>query len=127
MGFLGDQGGEMRRRRFITRFVAAAVVAIIALGAIGTANAAKPGTRLYMRITPGADTWTVPNGVRRATFDLLGASGGNILTGSHSIITRGGFGGETTATLDVRPGQVFEIVVGGRGGDGVEGRGGGTG
>ncbi len=61
---------RLGRFRGITRFVAAAAVAIVALGAIGTASAAKPGSTLATFTTPGAYTWTVPNGVKRVTFAM---------------------------------------------------------
>jgi uncharacterized repeat protein (TIGR01451 family) len=56
--------------------------------------------------------WTVPAGITRATFNVLGAEGGRgALTGF------GGTGGAATATFAVQAGQVFEVVVGGKGGD----------
>jgi hypothetical protein len=61
--------------------------------------------------TGGAQTWTVPDGVTSATFDLLGASGGN-----DSPQTTGA-GGEATAQVSVTPGAVYQVMVGGVGGD----------
>src|SRR4051812_33197168 len=63
--------------------------------------------------TDGSDgtpqTWTVPPGVSRATFHLVGAAGG-------AFESTGGEGGTLEATIPVTPGDVFTIVVGGQGG-----------
>jgi hypothetical protein len=67
--------------------------------------------------TGGAQTWTVPDGVTSATFDLLGASGGN-----DSPQTTGA-GGEATAQVSVTPGNVYQVMVGGVGGDAPQGEG----
>jgi Glycine rich protein len=64
----------------------------------------------------GSYTWTVPSLVKRVTFDVYGASGGNVVDGS-TLLATGGRGGEAKGQLSVKPGQVFEVVVGGRGGD----------
>ncbi len=53
--------------------------------------------------TGAAQTWTVPPGVTSATFDVSGGSG-----------TSGG-GGEALATIEVTPGAIYQITVGGRG------------
>lgn len=56
------------------------------------------------KYTGAAETWTVPHGVRRATFDLYGA--GAVYSGY------GGKGGRVRATLDVAPGATYQILVG---------------
>jgi Glycine rich protein len=61
--------------------------------------------------TGGAQTWTAPDGVTSATFDLLGASGGI----DYGAAT--GAGGEATAQVSVTPGAVYQVMVGGVGGD----------
>lgn len=60
--------------------------------------------------TPGAYAWTVPAGVTAVTVDAYGA-------GSESGVfpDTGGRGGQTTATLAVRPGDVLQVNVGGKG------------
>lgn len=64
--------------------------------------------------TVGQATWTVPPGVERVLFTVFGGGGGSSLRPGG----RGGAGGETSASFAVRPGQVFELYVGARGGDG---------
>lgn len=62
----------------------------------------------------GADqTWTVPTGVYRITVDIKGASGGNASTAT------GGAGASITTTIPVVPGDTLRLVVGAKGGDGV--------
>ena len=95
---------------------------VLALASAGLAVGAGPASASDLSLTfsyngsTGADgspqTWTVPAGVRSATFDLKGASGGDA-----PIDTLGGRGGHVVATLAVTPGQTFTIMVGGRGGD----------
>ena len=57
--------------------------------------------------TPGADTFTVPNGVTEASFDSFGAQGGGV-----TDFTTGGLGGRASAELALTPGAT---VSGGRG------------
>jgi len=97
--------------------VLVAVGASVAAAGAGMASAAKPGSTLFAKTTPGVYKWTVPNGVRRVTFDLFGPAGGDTYNAG-AFVAAGGLGGEATATVDVSPGRVFEIVVGGKGGDG---------
>ena len=61
--------------------------------------------------TGDAQTWTVPQGVRSATFDVQGAQGGD--GGS-----TGGNGGRAVDTLHVTPGDVVNVFVGGDGANG---------
>jgi hypothetical protein len=84
-----------------------ALVCVMTLLGSGTALAGRPGSALFQQSAPGTYTWTVPKGVKRVTFELSGAAGGR----------NGGLGGKSTATFAVQPGQTFEIVVGGQGGD----------
>jgi hypothetical protein len=108
----------MRLKRFsgVMGLIRAAAVVSVALFAVGAADAAKPGSTLATFSTPGTFTWTVPNGVKRVTFDLFGAAGGRgVVIGDAP--NPGGLGGEATATFDVQSGQVFEIVDGGKGGE----------
>jgi hypothetical protein len=70
--------------------------------------------------TGAAETWTVPGGVTQATFDLYGARG------SYSDLRFSGKGGRVRATLDVAPGTIYQILVGGTNGfngGGLGGRG----
>lgn len=89
---------------------AVAAVAILVLAGPQPASAARRTGVLYTQSVPGTYTWVVPKGVKQVTFELSGAAGGS------AFGNLGGSGGRTTATLIVRPGQVFEIVIGGQGG-----------
>jgi hypothetical protein len=73
--------------------------------------------------TGNAQSWTVPDGVTQATFDVYGAQGGS----SSSVLgTReGGLGGKARSTIAVTPGNELQINVGGAGSPGVEGGAGG--
>jgi hypothetical protein len=84
-----------------------ATVALMTMLGSGTAFAGRPSAALYQQSTPGTYTWTVPKGVRRVTFTVYGAEGGQ----------SGGLGGKAVATIYVLAGQTFEIVVGGKGSD----------
>ncbi len=55
-------------------------------------------------------SWTVPAGVHKATFVVVGAAGGN--AGGE----QGGRGGGVEASLQVSPGQEYKLYVGGKGG-----------
>ena len=61
--------------------------------------------------TPGADTFTVPNGVTEASLVSFGAQGGGV-----TDFTTGGLGGRASAELALTPGATVRVVVGGRGG-----------
>ncbi len=79
-------------------------------GATATVTCAYDGTT-------GADgtpqTWTVPAGVTQATFEVLGAQGGD--GGADICGPAGGLGGETTAILPVTAGSLFTIIAAGQG------------
>ena len=92
-------------------FLTMTSVVTVVLLVSGAASAAKSGTTLATFNTHGTYSWKVPNGIKRVTFDVFGASGGNF----PSFGLSGGLGGEATATFTVQGGQVFEVVVGGRG------------
>jgi VCBS repeat-containing protein len=72
--------------------------------------------------TGEAQSWTVPDGVSQATFDVYGAQGG-----SSGVGHAGGLGGKASATIDVTPGDTLQINVGGAGSRGVAGTAGGAG
>ncbi len=76
--------------------------------------ASKPPLPTFEK--PGAYTWTVPKGLRLVTFDVFGATGGNVANGK-LLVSAGGAGGEAKTTFAVTRGQTFEILVGGRGGE----------
>ena len=64
----------------------------------------------------GEFKWTAPVGIRKVTFDVFGAAGGNYVF-NKTIVTTGGRGGEAKGTFKVKPGWVFDIWVGQRGSD----------
>jgi hypothetical protein len=116
------------RRR--TRLGAAALITAMALvlpAGSATLAKGKPGSELARYATPGSYVWVVPRGVSQVTFDVYGAQGG---TAESSITAPGGRGGQATVTIAVKPGQAFQLVVGGAGGTdgtgGTNGGGGGT-
>ena len=110
-----------RLTRRVSRAVAlvssAALVTAVALFAVATASGGKPGAALQTYTVPGIYSWTVPSGLKKVTFTVSGAQGGD----------NGGLGGRQTASFAVTPGQVFEIVVGGKGGNTLPGPTGGAG
>src|ERR687897_1340439 len=63
--------------------------------------------------TGSAQSWTVPEGVTQATFDVFGAEGGSVPFGSV-----GADGGKASATIAVTEGERLQVNVGGRGGNG---------
>jgi len=67
--------------------------------------------------TGAAQSWTVPEGVTQATFEVSGAHGGT--DARHTA--PGGVGGMARATIDVTPDDTLQVTVGGAGADGVIG------
>lgn len=79
----------------------------------GLANVGA-GSATY-NFTGGNQTFTVPTFVTSVQFDAQGAAGGtNNYASSHDP----GEGGRITGNLNVTPGQMLNIVVGGTGGNG---------
>lgn len=64
--------------------------------------------------TGSVQSFTVPAGVDSITVDLRGAQGGRAYV-CGSIGGTGGYGGRTTGTISVSPGDVIYIYVGGQG------------
>ena len=58
--------------------------------------------------TGAAQTWTVPEGVSEATFEVSGAAGADLRLQSST----GGRGGRATATIAVTPGDTLQVNVG---------------
>jgi hypothetical protein len=73
--------------------------------AVPTASADDAGA-VEFGFTGSPQTWTVPDGVTSIGVDAQGAQGAGVF---------GGLGGWTHAVLDVTPGQVLHVHVGGRG------------
>ncbi len=108
--------------------VAALVVAPVALQS--SAASAAPTDVVFT--TAGSSAWTVPGGVSCVTVDAIGAEGGDFLSsgaGAAAAFNGGAaagalatnqLGGESVSTIPVLTGQVLQVNVGGRGGDGTE-------
>jgi len=82
-----------------------------------------PAVNETFNYTGGLQTWVVPSGVTSVTIQAWGAQGGSASGGTP------GYGGYSTGTLAVTPGQTLYIYVGGQGGatGGAGYNGGGTG
>src|SRR5881227_114530 len=92
--------------------LAVAALAVLLLGVPSGAPAAS--TELARFSTPGTYSWTVPSGVRKVTFDVFGASGGNHADG-HDTTAFGGAGGGARGQFAVKPG--LRRVISRRGGE----------
>ncbi len=86
-----------------------AVIAALVCAAFPAMAAADTETIGY---AGAPQAWTVPLGVNSVEFDLYGAAGTD--NGNNGFV--GGKGGRATATLNVTPGQLVRIYVGGAGG-----------
>jgi hypothetical protein len=120
-----------RRRRRLGIFAAAVALAGAAgfgtpasadapspCGATGVLSGTDPFTCTYSVV--GSDTFTVPAGITKADFVVVGAKGGNYFIDGPPITGRaGGAGDQATATLSLTPGQVLQVDVAGRGVNGT--------
>jgi molybdenum ABC transporter molybdate-binding protein len=95
-------------------------------GATGVLSGSGPLMCTYA--TVGSDTFTVPAGVTSASFQVVGAVGGNYFIDGDSahpdptgaLIGRGGGGGgEAAGTLSSTPGAVLQVDVAGAGATGT--------
>ena len=73
--------------------------------------------------TGSTQMFTVPPGVTAIGVTLLGGQGGRGGGDSQGSPTPGGYQGVVTGSIDVTPGQVITVAVGGGGGTGVSSRG----
>ncbi len=73
-------------------------------------------TTAIISYTGALQKWVVPPGVTALDFDILGGGGGG---DNHSGAPIPGKGGRVTGTLTVTPGQLLNLYVGGKGGDGT--------
>ena len=83
--------------------------------AVSTAYAQPPTAATTYNYTGGVQTYVVPGGITSVSVSLTGAAGG--IGGTVASPFPGGYGGKTTATLAVTPGQTLYIFVGGKGND----------
>lgn len=72
-------------------------------------------TTLEFNYSGGPQTWTVPQGVTSASFELFGGQGGPGSGGARPS-GLGGKGGRTLASLTLAPGEVIQVNVGDWGG-----------
>jgi len=95
--------GFGRTGRLLARLVAAVVVVVCGSGlAVGGASGARTSSTLLATFnTQGTYAWTVPVGITRISFDVFGASGGNVADGQ-TLIAAGGQGGEAKAHFTVK-------------------------
>jgi hypothetical protein len=112
---------RVKQPRRVSCLTGGAAIAVLVVGAgsqvAGRASAAPgPAAVLATFSTPGYYSWTVPAGIKQVVIDAYGASGGNVSNGA-ILVSVGGTGGEARGQFAVKPGQVYEIAVGGRGGD----------
>jgi len=105
-----------------------AALAVVGLASAGLTLTASPALSAdsvteTFQCTGATQSWTVPDGVTSATFELLGAAGAD------NSGFPGGSGGQAEATVDVTPGESIEINVGclGDEGDSLANGGGGAG
>ena len=69
--------------------------------------------------TGALQTFTVPSGVETVTVTVAGGQGGSVAGDNGFLYAAGGGGGRTAGTVDVDPGEVLSLVVGGAGGTAV--------
>jgi hypothetical protein len=93
---------------------------LVGVGLLLAASSAGAATRTVVFDYNGTDgtdgspqTWTVPEGVTEATFELLGAAGGAASGGAFPPHPPGGRGAGLVARVALTPGEVLTIVVGG--------------
>ncbi|MBF9140237.1 tail fiber domain-containing protein [Hymenobacter properus] len=75
-----------------------------------------PGVSATFNFTGAPQTYTVPTGVRSIMVTVAGSYGGY-----SASYAQGGNGSRVQATLDVTPGEVLTLYVGGAGGNGRSG------
>lgn len=73
-------------------------------------------TATVFNFTGSSQNFVVPAGITSLTFDVIGAAGGQAGIGTFSPA---GFGGRVQGTLNVAPGQLLSLNVGGIGGNGT--------
>jgi len=96
--------------------LAAVITAGPASASSGDCVTAGKVTTCTFIYTGGAQTWTVPAGIKSASFTLYGAEGGTAVGGTVGGVPvpggPGGLGAQVTGTLSVTPGSVLQINVG---------------
>jgi hypothetical protein len=102
-------------RRPVRRLGIGALATAIATAALIAPTVAGAATQTFT--TPGSASFVVPNDVHSISVEVFGAAGGASGDGK-----AGGLGAEAHAsTVAVTPGETLTVVIGGRGGNGVNG------
>ena len=79
-------------------------------------------TPTILTYTGAPQTYQVPANVTQLLVHVVGGSGGSALeAGQYEVTTNGGPGGSVVTTLSVRPFQILQINVGGKGETGGQG------
>lgn len=105
----------MRSRRRLGRAYRLLALACGASCWVGAAVVSTAHADTATFVSPGEQTFTVPEGVSAVHVVAVGGRGG---TGDGDL-SPGGFGARATADLPVTPGQVLYIEVAGNGGNGI--------
>jgi hypothetical protein len=84
-----------------------------------TGTIANPGPEIFL--TPGQDTFIVPDYVYELDLKSWGAGGGGAGSMGFGIGGDGGGGGFTANTIPVTPGETLDVFIGGEGGLGIGG------
>ncbi len=112
---------------FATRIGSKILAALAGIGLVGaavvavpTAAQAAPSTEtVTFSYTGGLQSFTVPAGITQLTITATGAEGGLGGRDSQGEPIPGGYKGRVTGTIDVTPGQVISVSVGGGGSRGA--------
>ncbi|MGE3620760.1 MAG: glycine-rich protein [Acidimicrobiia bacterium] len=88
------------------------LIGVVGGGAVPAAQAAPVTEQFELTFAPV--DWVVPAEVCTLEVELRGTDGGPIVR-NEQVITAGGPGAIVTGTLEVTPGEVLTVVVGGRG------------
>jgi titin len=116
----------MQSPRVSRRVAHAAAAVLVVLSTLtplaGLASASSTLSQTF-NYTGSTQTFTVPDGVTSLTVTLTGGQGGRGGGDSQGSPTPGGYRGVVTGTIDVTPGQVLTVAVGGGGGTGTSSQG----
>lgn len=111
---------ELNRSTGVLAHISAAMLLVVGvLMPFATQASAANTISQTFNYTGGTQSFTVPAGVSALTVTLTGGQGGLGGGDSQGSPTPGGYRGVVTGTIDVTPGQVLTLAVGGGGGTGV--------
>jgi hypothetical protein len=98
--------------------IALGAAALVAAACTPVKKSSPPPETVSFGCVGAAQFWTVPTGVTALVVDAYGAQGGGTATQTQIA---GALGGRATAVITVSPGQLIQVDVGCRGGDGTIG------